>query len=79
MVGEVMKRYFYPGPTEVQYLRDGTWSKGIAYREVVIDLYSGWPRAIEVIYMEAEEMGIDEDAAIVEKCEWIDILKFMNE
>lgn len=73
-----MERYFYPGPTEVQYLHDGTWSKGIAYREVVIDLYSGQPRAIELIYDDAEKMGISKDMAIVEKCEWIDILKFMN-
>ena len=73
-----MERYFYPGPTEVQYLRDGTWSKGIAYREVVIDLYSGKQRAVDLIYDDAEKMGISKDAAIVEKCEWIDILEFMN-
>ena len=72
------KRYFYPGPTEVQYLYDGIWSKGIAYREVVIDLYSGRPRAIELIYIEAEKMGIPEEAAIIEKCEWINILEFLN-
>lgn len=74
-----MERYFYPGPTEVQYFWDGTWSKGIAYREVVIDLYSGKPRVIDLIYDDAEKMGIPKDAAIIEKCEWIDILKFMNE
>lgn len=73
-----MERYFYPGPTEVQYLYDGTWSKGIAYREVVIDLYSGRQHAIDLIYDDAEKMGISKDAAIVEKCEWIDILEFMN-
>ena len=73
-----MEKYFYPGPTEVQYLYNGTWSKGIAYREVVIDLYSGRQRAVDLIYDDAEKMGIPKDAAIIEKCEWIDILKFMN-
>lgn len=72
-----MERYFYPGPTQVQYFCDGVWSKGIAYREVVIDLYSGRQRVVDLIYDDAEKMGIPAEAAIVEKCEWIDILKFM--
>ena len=72
-----MEKYFYPGPTQVQYFWDGTWSKGIAYCDFIIDLYSGKPRVIDSIYSEAEKMGISKDAAIVEKCEWIDFLKFM--
>ena len=73
-----MEKYFYPGPTEVQYLYDGTWSKGIAYRSKIIDLYNGQLISIDEVYAAALNMGISKDAAIIEKCEWINILEFMN-
>ena len=73
-----MERYFYPGPTEVQYFIKDEWSKGIAYCDYIIDLYNGQPYLIDSIYSEAKEKGINEDAAIIEKCEWINILEFLN-
>ena len=73
-----MKKYFYPGPTQVQYFLSDSWSKGIAFCDFIIDLYNGQPYLIDLIYREAEKMGISEEAAIVEKCEWIDFLKFIN-
>ena len=70
--------YWYDMPMQVQYFTGREWSKGIIYEDHIIDLYSGQLWLIDEIYIEAEKMGIPEEAAIIEKCEWVNILEFLN-